>query len=85
MSVDNFNRGIGFGSFGALPGTPQFANIQPVYPYALTYSPTLPGAELISLATYDLRTDFSIAAWGSVLALLALPPWHFRPLQVICS
>jgi hypothetical protein len=51
ISVDNTNQGIGFGSFGVLPGAPTFPG-QPVYPYT-NYDPA------IRLDTYKLMTTFS--------------------------
>lgn len=53
VSVDNINQGVGFGSFGALPQSAQFQNIQPVYPFALAAEVT-PGIQ-----TYNLATNFT--------------------------
>ena len=51
ISVDNANQGIGFGSFGAVPGSPSFPG-QPVYPYTNYDSQ-------VRLDTYDLRSTFT--------------------------
>jgi len=52
VSVDNRNQGVGIGSFGVLPSSPNFPDpSNPLYPYGLAYVP--------ALATYDLKSNIS--------------------------
>jgi|SRR5215469_1460952 len=58
VSIDNTNHGVGFGSRGALPSSPPFANIQPAYPYAMQSNGDLPSWNV--LGAYDLKSDVTI-------------------------
>jgi hypothetical protein len=56
VSVDNGNRGIGFGSFGALPNDPSFptGGVEVIYPYGLFMAPYT-----------DLQSNYSYGTPGS--------------------
>lgn len=54
VSIDNGNRGIGFGSFSANPADPRFpGDIEVAYPYALFLAPET-----------DLRSNYNAAVNG---------------------
>ncbi len=55
VSVDNGNRGIGFGCRGALPGDPTFPNggVEVAYPYALFNAPVTDLKSSYSYVTAD--------------------------------
>jgi len=53
VSVDQGNKGIGFGCFGVIPPDPAFPDkIEPLYPYALVHAST------------DLKSNFSASGLG---------------------
>jgi hypothetical protein len=53
VSVDNTNGGVGFGSFGVTPGSPNFP-AQVAYPSGMLPNPRS------AVATYDLKSDINI-------------------------
>lgn len=61
VSVDNGNRGIGFGSFGGLPSDSPFPppNFEPVYPYAQFLAPP---TDLVS--NYKASADWALSCAG---------------------
>jgi hypothetical protein len=71
VSIDNTNHGIGFGSFGALPSSAAFANIQPAYPYAMESNGDLPSWNV--LGTYDLKSDVTIGPQGAGTSCVNFP------------
>jgi hypothetical protein len=55
VSIDNLNGGVGFGSAGALPGSPGFPG-NPAYPLGVPISSSDPNIN------YDLKSDVTISS-----------------------
>jgi hypothetical protein len=73
VSVDDTNEGVGFGSFGGLPGSSQFPGL-PAYPYAEFGSNP-------SLGTFDLRSNFN-SGFGFVISCVGFPGGSCTPIAL---